>query len=131
MVGLNSLAEEMGVRDTDMAHMKKQRSREGLVRLFRAWWLPVAYAVGAFSVGTIAMMAYNKVNSYPFAVVGVAAVTSASGRPRSASRVLLVFVPLVLFCFVLGLKTGDVILPEKHLAAGAEYGVVHQEGLAA
>ena len=127
---MGSVARQMGIAESDLSEMKKQRTRERFVHIFRAWWIPIASSLGAFSVGAIAMMAYNKANSYPFAVAAMAAAGRVDGGLRSTSRVLLVYVPLVIFSFVLGLKAGDVILPEKHLAAGAEYGVVHEEVLA-
>ena len=125
---MNPLADEMGVNDADVALMKKQRSREKIARFFRAWWIPVASAVGGFSAGTVVMMVHNKLNSYPYAVAiaAMAAVPSSVGA-RSGRRLLLVSVPLILVCFVLGVGAGDIILPEKHLAAGAAYGVIHGE----
>lgn len=124
---LSSAAEELGVQRTDLALMKKQRVRDTLVRLFRAAWTPVVISLCGFSAGTISMIIYNRANSYPFAVIGLAAIAPASTGQRSISRVLLVYVPLAVFSFVVGLKTGDIISPQKHLAAGALYGVVHQD----
>jgi len=116
----------MGVNNADVALMKKQRSREKIARFFRAWWIPVVSAVGGFSVGTIAMMAHNKYNSYPYAVAIAMGAASSRGRTRSVGRLLLVSAPLMLVCFILGLEAGDVLLPGKHLPAGTFYGVTHE-----
>lgn len=124
---MNPLTDEMGVNDADIALMKKQRSREKIARFFRKWWIPVASAVGGFSAGTIVMMAHNKYNSYPYAAAIAMGAASSRVRTRSVGRLLLVSVPLMLVCFLLGLEAGDVILPGRHLPAGTFYGVTHEE----
>ena len=124
---MGSASEDLEVQRADIAHMKKQRFRDTLVRAFRSVWVPVAISLGALSAGTISMIVYNRANSYPFAVIGLAAVAPRRAGTRDLSRLLLVYVPLAVFSFVIGLKAGDVISPEKHLAAGADYGVIHQD----
>lgn len=124
---MNSAAEELGVERADIAHMKKQRLRNTLARLFRAVWVPAVTLLCALSAGAAATIIYNRADSYPFAAIGLAAVAPATIESRPVSRILLVYLPLALFGFVVGLKAGEIISPQRHLAVVAEYGVVHKD----
>lgn len=90
--------------------------------------MPVVLAFAGFSTGTVAMMVYNRMNSYPYATAVVAAVASSQRGGNTIRRVLRVSIPFAAMSFVLGLKVGDIILPENCLPAAATYyGVIHGE----
>jgi len=125
---LESPNRDLEISKSDLASVKRLRGRENIARFFRAWWIPIASAVGGFSAGTVAMIVHNRLNSYPYAAaIAATAMVPSSVGARSGRRLLLVSVPLILVSFVLGLKAGDIILPEKHLAVVADYGVTHEE----
>lgn len=118
---------EMGVDEADLAQLRVQTRRERMAQFFRTHWIPVVLAFAGFSAGTTAMMVYNRMNSYPYATAVVAAVASSGPRDSKIRRLLLLSIPLATVGFILGLKTGDIILPQNRLPAGAMYGVAHTE----
>ena len=125
---MDAAAAEMGVDEADMAQLRAQTRRVRTARFFRTHWVPVVLAFAGFSSGTVAMMVYNRMNSYPYATAIVAAVASSERGGNTIRRVLLVSIPLAAMSFVLGLKVGDIILPENRLPAAATYyGVIHGE----
>ena len=124
---MDAAAAEMGIDEADMAQLRAQTRRVRVARFFRTHWVPVVLAFAGFSSGTVAMMVHNRMSSYPYAAAVVAAVASSEPGGNTTRRVLRVSIPLAAMSFVLGLKVGDIILPENRLPAGALYGVIHSE----
>ncbi len=114
----------MGIDEADIARLRAQTRRERAALLLRRYWIPITFAFSGFAAGTVTMIAYNRMTSYPYATV-VAATVAAQTNSKEIRRLMLISIPLTVVCILLGLKTGDVLVPQNRLPANAAYGVSH------